>query len=97
MLLINVNAAYEEKYEKVESVLNDVINNLKKDTLFEEIVLAPGIEDLSSSSVVYRISTIINIKDKFEAKRKILKEIKVTFDKNNIKIPYTQIEVHNAK
>ena len=28
---------------------------------------------------------------------KILKEIKVTFDKNNIKIPYTQIEVHNAK
>ena len=61
------------------------------------MVLAPGIEELASSSVVYRISAIVGIKDQFNAKRKILKEIKVTFDKNKISIPYTQIEVHNAK
>lgn len=97
MLLINVNAPYEEEYDKVEKVLTEVVNNLKKDELFDEIVLAPGIEELASSSVVYRISAILGIKDKFTAKRKILKEIKVTFDKNKISIPYTQIEVHNAK
>lgn len=97
MLLINVNAPYEEEYEKVESILKEIVKNLKKNEMFEEIVLAPGIEELASSSVVYRISTIINVKDQFTAKREILKEIKVTFDKNKISIPYTQIEVHNAK
>ncbi|MBR2998056.1 MAG: mechanosensitive ion channel family protein [Bacilli bacterium] len=97
MLLINVNAPYEEEYDKVEKVLTEVVKNLSKDEIFDEIVLAPGIEELASSSVVYRITGLISIKDKFTAKRKILKEIKVTFDKNKINIPYTQIEVHNAK
>lgn len=97
MLVINVNAPYEEEYEKIEKVLTEIVKNLSKDEMFDEIELAPGIEELASSSVVYRISAIISIKDKFPAKRKILKEIKVTFDKNKISIPYTQIEVHNAK
>ena len=97
MLLINVNAPYEEEYDKVEKVLTEVVKNLSKDEIFDEIVLAPGIEELASSSVVYRITGLISIKDKFTAKRKILKEIKVTFDKNKINIQYTQIEVHNAK
>jgi len=97
MLLINVNAPYEEEYDKIEIVLKEIVKNLSKDEIFDEIVLAPGIEELASSSVVYRISAIISIKEQFNAKRKILKEIKVTFDKNNINIPYTQIEVHNAK
>ena len=81
----------------VERVLKDIVKNLSKDEMFDEIVLAPGIEELASSSVVYRINAVIGIKDQFTAKRKILKEIKVTFDKNKISIPYTQIEVHNAK
>ena len=97
MLLINVNAPYEEEYDKVEKILDEIVKNLSKDEIFDEIVLAPGIEELASSSVVYRINAIISIKDQFNAKRKILKEIKVTFDKNKISIPYTQIEVHNAK
>ncbi len=97
MLLINVNAPYEEEYEKVESVLKTVVKELQKNDMFDEIVLVPGIEELASSSVVYRISAILNIKDQLNAKREILKVIKVTFDKNKISIPYTQIEVHNAK
>lgn len=97
MLLINVNAPYEEEYEKIESLLETIVKNLNKKELFDEIVLAPGIEELASSSVVYRISAIVNVKDQFVAKREILKEIKITFYKNKISIPYTQIEVHNAK
>lgn len=97
MLSINVNAPYEEAYDKIESVLKVIVSNLSKDEIFNSIELAPGIEDLSSSSVVYRINAIINYRDRLPAKRKILKEIKVIFDENNISIPYTQIEVHNAK
>lgn len=97
LLTIDVNAPYEEDYERIEEVLTEVVKNLSKKEIFNEIVLAPGIEDLSSSSVVYRINALISYKDKFIAKREILKEIKVTFDKNKISIPYTQIEVHNGK
>ena len=33
----------------------------------------------------------------YEVQRLIMKEIKTLFDKENIKIPYPQIEVHNGK
>ena len=97
LLTVNVNAPYEEDYDKVAEVLKEIVKNLNKNEIFHDIVLAPGIEDLASSSVVYRINALISYKDKFEAKRTILKEIKVVFDKEKITIPYTQIEVHNGK
>ena len=97
LLTVNVNAPYEEDYDKVAEVLKEIVKNLNKNEIFRDIVLAPGIEDLASSSVVYRINALISYKDKFEAKRTILKEIKVVFDKEKITIPYTQIEVHNGK
>lgn len=97
LLTVNVNAPCEEDYQKIEKVLKEIVKNLEKLDIFYDIVLATGIEDLASSSVVYRINALISYKDKFEAKRAILKEIKVVFDKNKITIPYTQIEVHNGK
>ena len=97
MLSINVNAPYEEDYYKIENILKIIVGNLSKEEIFNSIELAPGVEDLGSSSVVYRINSIINYKDRLPAKRRILKEIKVIFDENDISIPYTQIEVHNAK
>lgn len=97
MLSIDVNAPYEEDYYKIENILKIIVGNLSKEEIFNSIELAPGVEDLGSSSVVYRINSIINYKDRLPAKRRILKEIKVIFDENDISIPYTQIEVHNAK
>lgn len=96
-LLVNVNAPYEEDYNKIESILEIIVKNLSKEEIFNSIELVPGIEELASSSVVYRINAIISYKDRLTAKRRILKEIKVIFDEKNISIPYTQIEVHNAK
>lgn len=97
LLLVNINAPYEEDYDKIEKVLQKIVEILKANNIFSDIVLASGIEELSSSSVVYRINALVNIKDVYTCKREILKEVKNTFDKENIKIPYTQIEVHNAK
>ena len=96
-LLVNVNAPYEEDYNKIESILEIIVKNLSKEEIFNSIELVPGIEELASSSVVYRINAIVSYKDRLTAKRRILQEIKVIFDEKNISIPYTQIEVHNAK
>ena len=56
-----------------------------------------GITDLSTSSVVYRVTQKVKPMKQYEAERFLRKEIKKHFDENNIKMPYSQIEVHNAE
>lgn len=95
-IFIDINTRYEEDIDKVRKVLDKLCINLpKKIEQIEEVKLEDGIEDLSSSSVIYRLSTRVNIKDIYVVRRKILEEVKKEFDKNNISIPYPQLEVHN--
>ena len=96
LLKINVNTRYEEDVDKVVDVLSKLCERLPK--IIDEvdnIVLEEGIEELGDSAVIYRLSTRINVRDRYVVKRKILKEVKKEFDKNNISIPYPQLEVHN--
>lgn len=97
-LLININVSYEDDIEKVEKVLKEVCLNIPNITnKVSDVVLCDGVEDLGDSSVIFKLSTYVNIKDIYYVKRIILKEVKMLFDKNNIKIPYPQVEVHNGK
>jgi small conductance mechanosensitive channel len=56
-----------------------------------------GINDLAESAVVYRIAVLVKPTKQFETERYLRKEIRKYFKKNNIEIPYNQIEVHNGK
>ena len=56
-----------------------------------------GISKLGASEVIYTLSIECSQEHQWEVKRNILKLIKDTYDKENIKIPYTQIEVHNGQ
>jgi len=47
--------------------------------------------------VLIRVAVKTDVLQHFGVQRKIRKEIKKLFDKEGIKIPYTQIEVHNGK
>ena len=98
VLLIDVGVSYESDMEKVEKVLNDVCLKLKETT--KEIkgdVVLNGLNSLDNSAVVYTLSIPVSEKDIYFVKRKSLKEIKMALDKNNIKIPYPQLEVHYDK
>ena len=64
--------------------------------LLEPIRLV-GIQDLTASSVKYRIEVRTEPMKHFITERAIRKALKQRLDKENIKIPYTQIEVHNGK
>ena len=93
-----VSVSYESDNTKVEKVLNKTIERLNKeiDDLIEPISIE-GIDALASSSVDYLLTFKSTVKNQLIIKRKILKEVKLDFDKNNIKIPYPQIEVHNEQ
>lgn len=94
---INIPTSYDEKEEKVSKILIDVCKQIDSWELSTEETKYLGIDKLSSSSVDYLIRAYCKAGDQYELKRKILGLVKKEFDKNNIKIPYNQIEVHNGK
>lgn len=98
LVKVLVSVSYEDDIAKTEKVLNSVIDKLNKE--IEEIktpIEIAGIESLSSSSVDYLLTLNASAKNQYWIRRKILKEVKLAFDKNGIKIPYPQVEVHNEK
>jgi len=96
-LFLTIPTAYEEKEEVVKKVLEDSIKKIIKETEADEESTYLGIENFSSSSIDYIIKIHCPNEKRWAVKRKALIIIKNEYDKNNIKIPYTQVEVHNAK
>ncbi|MBQ7141297.1 MAG: mechanosensitive ion channel family protein [Bacilli bacterium] len=97
LALIDVNVAYEEDIDKVQDILTKLCKKLSGEieNLQGEIQVL-GVENLDSSSVVFRISVVAKPLSHFAIKREILKQVKLEFDKHKIKIPYPQVEVHNG-
>lgn len=95
---IEVSVAYEEDLDKVEKVINKLSKLLKeKYTRIKNDIEILGVNDLDTSSIVYIIGIETSATDYFYTQRILRKEIKRIFDKEKIKIPYPQIEVHNGK
>lgn len=95
-ILLTIPTAYEEKYEKVEEVLKETLENAKKTYKDITEVEYLGIDKLSDSSVDYLIKITCKRETQWDIKRKILRDVKLAYDKNKIKIPYNQLEVHNG-
>ena len=97
-ITISVPTAYEEKVEDVESVIKEIIEEMKT---WEEIdknkTKYLGITELADSSVNYLIMFATDKTKILQYKRDALRLIKMKYDERGIKIPYNQIEVHNGK
>lgn len=98
LAIVDVSVAYEENNNKVEKVLNELAQELNgKIPEARGEIQVLGITDLDDSSVVYRVTVETESMQHYQVERYLRKEIKEAFDKNKIKIPYPQIEVHNGK
>lgn len=95
---IDISVAYEEDLDKVEESINELSDILKeKYSKINKDIVILGVNELDSSSIVYRLGIETTTSDYFYVQRVLRKEIKKKFDKDKIKIPYQQIEVHNGK
>lgn len=94
-LIVDVNVAYESDIKKVKKVLNDLSENLKVKYNLKEMKCL-GVQDLSSSSIVFRLVVLSKYYEHFEIDRKIKEEIVLEFSKQNITIPYNQVVVRNG-
>lgn len=98
LAVVDVGIAYENNEDEIDKTferlfkrLNGNIPNAVKD------VECWGVNELSDSSVVYRIVVETKPAKHLAVERFLKREIKKEFDQAGIKIPYTQIEVHNGK
>lgn len=96
-IIINIPTAYEEKSSKVEKILLKLIEEIKEMKYVSKNCSYLGISELGASEVIYTIAIECEQENQWEVKRKILKLVKDTYDKEKIKIPYKQVEVHHGQ
>ena len=97
-IVISIPIAYEEEVDKVEKAINNILTKIEKDKdAIKGTATYLGINELGSSSVNYMIKFLSDHDKQWATRRKALEIIKRELDKEGIKIPYNQIEVHNGK
>lgn len=98
LAIVDIPVSYDEKIEKVEKVLKVAAATLKEKipSLTSDVELL-GVQELSDSAVIFRLTGRCKPAEHFGVQRQIKKEMKNALDKNGIKIPYNQIEVHYEK
>ena len=98
LAVVDIPVNYEAKLDKVEKILSVTAATLnEKIELLQDDIKILGVQDLADSAVVFRIIAKCKPASHFEVERILKKEFKNSLDKNGIKIPYMQIEVHNEK
>lgn len=91
---IELPVAYESNEETVVKVIKEVLGKISDWKISTKPGEYLGVNNLNSSSVDHYVVVHSNSEDKFAIKRRALSEFKKAFDKNKIKIPYTQVEVY---
>lgn len=94
-LVIDVSVAYESDIDKVRKVLDELCIQLKQEYKLKDLTCL-GIQELSDSSINFRLVALTKYSDQFDLDRTIKKEIVKVFAKNKITIPYNQVVVHNG-
>ena len=93
-IYIDIPLPYELKLSRVEKVIGNIIEQIKElDTVEDAKYLGPALFD--TSAINYKIKIVAKSSIKNQTKRDALRLIKLELDKNNIDIPYTQIDIHN--
>ncbi|MBO5478901.1 MAG: mechanosensitive ion channel family protein [Clostridia bacterium] len=91
---IDIPLPYEEKITRVEEVMNTMIEQISK---LENVtkVEYKGLNEFGDSAIYYKIRIFCKPEFKPQIKRDSNRIIKLELDKNNINIPYKQIDIHN--
>ena len=91
---IKIPMPYEVSVEKAESVINEIIKTVKENDYVEDCRYV-GVTELADSSIDYLIEVESESQYKLQVRRDTLKSILLGLAKNNIEIPYNQIDIHN--
>ncbi len=91
---IEVPLSYDEDVDFVNEVLSKTCDEIKTIEKVENCVYE-GTEEFCDSSIKYAIRFWCKPEFRRETKLKVIQTVQKNLNKNNIKIPYNQIDVHN--
>ncbi len=94
LIYITIPISYEVSIEEAEKVIENIIFNIKQGDNVEDCKYK-GVTEIANSSVNYCIEIKCNPQYKLQVRRDALRVALVELDNSKIKIPYTQIDVHN--
>lgn len=91
---IMVPMPYELKVSKAETIIDEILLE-SKNIEFVDSAEYRGVSKLDESCINYHFRIYCDPINKFQANRNTLRCILLVFEKNNIKVPYKQIDIHN--
>lgn len=94
--LIDVEIAYEENLEKIDSVIDKICDEFKNEKYVKHIE-SLGLNTIASNGLEFRLIVKTKYANSMVVSRKLKRKIIDTFEQNNISIPYQQVVIHNAK
>lgn len=93
LLYIKIPLPYELNLKEQHKVIDDILQMIKGDTLIEDCINV-GLTELGSSKMEYLLKVTYNPINKLQVRRNTLEHIIEGLEKNNIKVPYDQIDIH---
>lgn len=89
---IDVPVSYSADTDSVKRILNKVIDKQELILKTEEKLVRLKLYD--SSSLIFTLRVWVDTKDYWQVYFDLMENIKDSFDKNNIEIPFNQLDVH---
>lgn len=97
---LTVGVSYSSDILKVKEILNAIVEKeMEGDERTVLKVPSPtiGVGELGNSAVIFYVYVYTESENYFKLKLKLNENIKIEFDKNNIEIPYPQMDVHISR
>ena len=94
--ICEIGVSYDVDLELLEKKLIGIFDAIK--AKYPEVFIGEitylGVETLADSCVILKIKADVKEQDIFSGRRILNKELKIAFDKENIEIPYPQMDIH---
>lgn len=90
-----VGIGYEDDIKKAKEVLTSIVN--ANDKVLLDLGITVAVSELADSSVNFVVKAWVNTPDYWDVKFALTEDIKITFDKEGISIPYPQQDLHLYK
>lgn len=99
--VVDIGVHYKENTDKVIKVLEEIFDDLVDDVKYKDLILERpkilgdnGVDDLSNSSVIFKIICKVKPSNQWTIERQLRKKIKDKFDEAGIEIPYPSRNIY---
>lgn len=91
-IIVKVGISYGSDIKKAKQILERIV--AEEDRKVENSLVDVFVDELGSSEVVLCVRFFVENENYFPVKWDLLENIKLTFDKEGIEIPFSQLDVH---